>query len=96
MIRRTCGVFLILAFPFCCAAALTDAPDVKGAERLFASWIRGQLASGVGYNLFSANGGRADTVKGVSPYAGQSVFIHRTDSGCDRNASIKRAQPSQL
>jgi hypothetical protein len=29
--------------------------------------------SGVGFNLFTANGGRADTVKGVSPYAGQSL-----------------------
>ena len=29
--------------------------------------------SGTGYNVFNANGGRADTVKGVSPYAGQSL-----------------------
>lgn len=29
--------------------------------------------SGTGYNLFSYNGGRADTVKGVNPYAGQSL-----------------------
>jgi hypothetical protein len=29
--------------------------------------------SGVGFNLFTANGGRADTVAGVSPYAGQSL-----------------------
>jgi hypothetical protein len=29
--------------------------------------------SGAGYNLFSYNGGRADTVPGVSPYAGQSL-----------------------
>ncbi len=29
--------------------------------------------SGTGYNLFNANGGRADTIKGVSPYAGQSI-----------------------
>jgi hypothetical protein len=29
--------------------------------------------SGVGYNLFNANGGRADTVPGVSPYTGQSL-----------------------
>jgi hypothetical protein len=28
---------------------------------------------GCGYNAFNANGGRADTVKGVNPYAGQSV-----------------------
>ncbi|HUO29602.1 MAG TPA: hypothetical protein VMU80_10315, partial [Bryobacteraceae bacterium] len=29
--------------------------------------------SGTGYNLFNANGGRADTVPGVNPYAGQSL-----------------------
>ena len=28
---------------------------------------------GCGYNVFNANGGRADTVSGVSPYAGQSI-----------------------
>src|SRR6516225_949623 len=44
MIRRTLGICLILAFPYCCPGALTDDPDVKGAERLFTSWIRGQLA----------------------------------------------------
>ena len=29
--------------------------------------------SGTGYNLFNANGGRADRASGVSPYAGQSI-----------------------
>ncbi len=29
--------------------------------------------SGTGYNLFNANGGRADRVSGTSPYAGQSI-----------------------
>jgi hypothetical protein len=29
--------------------------------------------SGTGYNIFNANGGRADTVQGVSPYAGKSI-----------------------
>ncbi len=29
--------------------------------------------SGTGYNLFNANGGRADRVSGVSPYTGQSI-----------------------
>lgn len=29
--------------------------------------------SGTGYNLFNSNGGRADTVLGVKPYAGQSL-----------------------
>jgi hypothetical protein len=29
--------------------------------------------SGTGYNLFNANGGRADRVSGVSPYANQSI-----------------------
>jgi hypothetical protein len=29
--------------------------------------------SGTGYNLYNFNGGRADTVAGVSPYAGQSI-----------------------
>jgi D-alanyl-D-alanine carboxypeptidase len=42
--RRTFGILLVLAFPFCTHAALPDDPDVKGAERLFASWIRGQIA----------------------------------------------------
>jgi hypothetical protein len=28
---------------------------------------------GCGYNAFNANGGRADTVKGISPTAGQSI-----------------------
>jgi hypothetical protein len=30
-------------------------------------------ACGCSYNAFNANGGGADTVKGVSPYAGQSI-----------------------
>ena len=29
--------------------------------------------SGTGYNLYNFNGGRADTVPGVNPYAGQSI-----------------------
>ena len=29
--------------------------------------------SGTGYNLFNSTGGRADTVQGVSSYAGQSI-----------------------
>ena len=29
--------------------------------------------SGTGYNIFNYNGGRADTVAGVNPYAGQSI-----------------------
>jgi hypothetical protein len=29
--------------------------------------------SGTGYNLFSVNGGRADTVSGSNPYAGKSL-----------------------
>ena len=29
--------------------------------------------SGTGYNIFNANGGRADRVAGVSPYSGQSL-----------------------
>jgi hypothetical protein len=29
--------------------------------------------SGTGFNIFNLNGGRADTVPGVSPYAGQSI-----------------------
>jgi D-alanyl-D-alanine carboxypeptidase len=44
MMRRTIGIFLILAFPLCCPGAITEDPDVKGAERLFTSWIRGQIA----------------------------------------------------
>src|SRR5271170_7153063 len=45
MMRRPVALLLFLAFSLCCrGAALMDDPDVKGAERLFASWIRGQLA----------------------------------------------------
>jgi len=44
MIRRTLGTLLLLAFPLCCPGALTDDPDVNGAERLFTAWIRGQIA----------------------------------------------------
>lgn len=44
MIRRFLGSFLILALPLVCAGAVPDDPDVKGAERLFTSWIRGQIA----------------------------------------------------
>jgi hypothetical protein len=29
--------------------------------------------SGTGFNIFNVNGGRADTVPGVNPYAGQSI-----------------------
>jgi len=29
--------------------------------------------SGTGYNIFNANGGRADTVQGMNPYAGQTI-----------------------
>jgi CubicO group peptidase (beta-lactamase class C family) len=42
--RRTLSILLLLAFPRCTPAAVPDDPDVKGAERLFTSWIRGQLA----------------------------------------------------
>jgi CubicO group peptidase (beta-lactamase class C family) len=42
--RRIFGWFLILVFPLSALAALPDDPEVKGAERLFSSWIRGQLA----------------------------------------------------
>ena len=42
--RRTFCMLLLLAIPFICPAALPDDPEVKGAERLFASWIRGQIA----------------------------------------------------
>ena len=31
--------------------------------------------AGVGYNIYNANGGRADTVPGVSPYTGQTVNV---------------------
>jgi CubicO group peptidase (beta-lactamase class C family) len=43
IMRRTC-LFLFFAIPFCSQAAVADDPEVKGAERLFASWIRGQIA----------------------------------------------------
>lgn len=42
--QRTLAILLVLAFPFSIQAALPDDPDVKGAERLFAGWIRGQIA----------------------------------------------------
>jgi CubicO group peptidase (beta-lactamase class C family) len=44
IMRRACTLFLLSALPFCTQAAVSDDPDVKGAERLFASWIRGQIA----------------------------------------------------
>src|SRR5579862_1596305 len=44
MTRRTLSLLLMLAFPFCSPAALSEDPDVKAAERLFTSWIRGQIA----------------------------------------------------
>lgn len=44
MIRRIAGILPILALPLCGAGALTGDPDVQGAQRLFASWIRGQIA----------------------------------------------------
>lgn len=42
--RSIFGLLLILAFPLCTPGALNDDPEVKGEERLFTSWIRGQLA----------------------------------------------------
>ncbi len=39
----------------------------------FMSVATNQDPCGCGYNAFNANGGRADTVSGTSPYAGQSI-----------------------
>ncbi len=37
-------VLLLLASPFCSSASVADDPEVKGAERFFSAWIRGQIA----------------------------------------------------
>jgi hypothetical protein len=52
--------------------------------------------SGTGYNIFNANGGRADTVAGVSPYAGQSInqWIN-PNAFVDPNNNIGRFGDSQ-
>jgi CubicO group peptidase (beta-lactamase class C family) len=42
--RSAGSLFLLLSLPLCTQAAVSDDPEVKGAERLFASWIRGQIA----------------------------------------------------
>jgi CubicO group peptidase (beta-lactamase class C family) len=42
--RRIFCILLILAFPLGSPGALADDPEVKGEERLFTSWIRGQVA----------------------------------------------------
>jgi len=39
----------------------------------FMSVVTNSDPCGCGYNAFNANGGRADTVKGVNPYAGQTI-----------------------
>ena len=44
IMRRTFSILIMLAVPLCCSGAVTDDPDVQGAERLFTSWIRGQLS----------------------------------------------------
>ncbi len=52
--------------------------------------------SGTGYNIFNSNGGRADTVKGVSPYAGQNLsqWIN-PNAFADPNDAIGRFGDSQ-
>jgi len=42
--HRTIVLLTVLAWPILCPAALSSDPEVKGAERLFASWITGQIA----------------------------------------------------
>jgi len=44
MIRRTIAILAIFALPLVSQAGVADDPEVHGAERLFAGWIRGQLA----------------------------------------------------
>jgi hypothetical protein len=52
--------------------------------------------SGTGYNIFNANGGRADTVQGVNPYAGKSInqWIN-PNAFVDPNNNIGRFGDSQ-
>jgi hypothetical protein len=52
--------------------------------------------SGTGYNQFNANGGRADTVAGVNPYAGQNLnsWIN-PNAFADPNDNIGRFGDSQ-
>src|SRR5439155_3825777 len=42
--RHTLNVVLFLSLPVCQHAGVADHPDVAGAQRLFESWIRGQMA----------------------------------------------------
>jgi CubicO group peptidase (beta-lactamase class C family) len=42
--HRTIVLLTVLAWPILCPAALSSDPEVQGAERLFASWITGQIA----------------------------------------------------
>jgi len=42
--RRSLGILLVLAFPLFGQGSLIENPEVQGAERFFASWIRGQIA----------------------------------------------------
>lgn len=52
--------------------------------------------SGTGYNLFNANGGRADTVPGQNPYAGQSLSSWiNPNAFVDPNNDIGRFGDSQ-
>ena len=37
--------FSLLLFPLLLSAGVADHPDVRGQERLFESWIRGQMSS---------------------------------------------------
>ena len=42
--RRALNFVLLFSLPLCLPAGVADNPEVKGSERLFASWISGQMA----------------------------------------------------
>ena len=43
-VRRAFGFFVLLTLPVFSSGAVADDAEVKGAERLFSAWIRGQIA----------------------------------------------------
>ncbi len=43
-VRLLLNLAFLYAMPMCLTAGVADHPEVKGAKRLFESWIRGQIA----------------------------------------------------
>ena len=70
---------LLLLLPLAAFAGVADHPDVTAAERLFESWIRGQMAyrglPGIARLAFADGSLRYSSDIGVLVYIGHAVYL---------------------